>query len=90
MMILVEMQLRDMPEAEAACQFVTQVMPGVLERVQRFLLFAFVASDGDPDRSVPPIGTDVGLDYLYGEQMRIIGLKPDDLRQLLPNCFGDP
>ena len=36
--VLVEMQLGDMPEAQAAGQFVTEIMPGVLQGVHGLLL----------------------------------------------------
>ena len=79
MMILVKMQFRDMPEAQTGGQFVTQVMPGMFQRAQRFFLLLFVSADGHPHSGVAPVGADVGLDDLYCQQPRIVCFKTDNL-----------
>src|SRR5437867_5928874 len=68
MVILMEMQLRDMPETEPAGQFMTQIMPRVFEGRQRFALFPFVSPDGYPHRSMAPIRTDMRFDHFHREQ----------------------
>src|SRR5689334_20927481 len=72
-MVLLKMQFRDMPETESSGQFVTQVMPGVVERRERFLLLVLGAGDGYPHGSVPPVMADLRLDDFYRQQARIAG-----------------
>src|SRR6476469_1554696 len=43
--VLVEMQLGNMPEAQSAGQLMAQVVPGVLQGIQRLLLFPVCAPD---------------------------------------------
>ena len=86
---MLKMQLRDMPEAEPHREFVTQIMPGMVERGERFTLLALVAADSDPDVGMAAVGGDVDLDYIDGEEARVVGFETDDLGEFLADGFGD-
>jgi hypothetical protein len=87
--VLVEVELRDMPEAEAGGQLVTEIMPGMVEGRHRLLLLPFGAAAGHPYGSMPPIRTDVRIDHFDRQESRVFGFEPDDLGQLLPHRLGD-
>ncbi len=87
--VLLEMQLGDVPEAQAAGQFVTQKMPGVFEGVERFFLLALVPADGDADMGMAAVHTDVNFADFDGQKPRVGGFKADDFGKLLADGFGD-
>ncbi len=76
-----------MPEAEAGGEFVAKEVAGVVEGGHRLPLLLFAPADGHFDGRMAAIGRDMGLDDLDREQTRVLGLKPNDLSEFLPNRF---
>jgi len=90
MAILVEMELRDMPEGEAVGKLVSEIMAGVIEGGHGFSLLLLAPASGDPDGRMPPIGAYVSVHNLDGHEARIFGFEADDLGKLLPERLGHP
>src|SRR6478752_5395202 len=52
--VLGEVQLGNMPEFESGREFVAEIVPGVVERGQRFLLFPLGSAHRDAHRRMTP------------------------------------
>ncbi len=79
-----------MPEAQTAGQFVTQIMPGVVQSIQGQLLFPFIAADSHPDVGMPAVGADLHFGYFDGQQPRVSRFESDDFGEFFADRFGDP
>ena len=88
--IQLEMQLRNMPEAQACRQLVTQIMPGVIQGGQGLFLAAFVARQTHLDMGVPAVRADVGLGNRDLEKAGVIQLETDEFGEFLLNGYRDP
>src|SRR5579871_363727 len=85
-----KVQLRHLPQVEAPCQLVTQVMPGVVESGQRRLFLRLAPPNADAHVRVPQIGSHLDVGHIDGGQPRVIQLKRDQLRQFLANRLRNP
>jgi hypothetical protein len=88
--VVLKMQLRDMPEAQADTQFVPQIMPRVIERIQGFPLLALLPSYGYANPRMASIRADVHVRNVYISKPRVIQFEPNDLDQFLPNRLRYP
>ena len=79
-----------MPEAQPGGQFMPKVVAGVLEGGHGFPLLPVGPAKGHLNGGVPAIGADVGIHDFDGEQAGVLGLKADDLGELLPDGFRYP
>jgi hypothetical protein len=87
--ILLEMELWDVPQTEPGGQFVTQIMPGVVQSGQGIPLSPVVARQRHLDMGIPAIGAHVDFRDGDFQEARIVQLEPDDFSQLLLNRHGD-
>ena len=86
--IQLEMQLRNVPEAQPDSELVTQIMPGMLEGGQGSLLPPLIASQDNPDIRVTPVLADLNLGNVHVEETGVVQLKTDDFRQFLADRLG--
>lgn len=89
MAVLLEVQLRNMPERQPRRQFVPQETARMVERSQRLSLLALVTADCDFDSGVPRIRTDVDVSYIDCGKTRIVHFKTDDFRELFAHGLGN-
>ena len=65
-------------------------MAGVLEGGHGLPLFALGAADGDLDVGVAAVRADMHFHHFDGQEARVFGFEPDNLRKLFPDRFRDP
>jgi len=82
------MQLGSVPEAQPDGQFVTQIVPGMVERGQGSLLPPIIAPQGNPDIRVTPILAYLYLVNIHVEQAGVVQFKTNDLSQFLADRLG--
>ena len=76
--ILLEMQIRDMPEVQPDSQFVTQIMPGVVERRDALPLPALISPCRHLDVGMPAIVAEVDLGNVRVGHSGIVHFESDE------------
>ena len=84
-----KVQLGNMPEAEPKSQFMTQITTGMFEGGEGLPLLALAAPQPDANGGMAAIHADVHRLHVDGEEPRVVGLKPDNLGELLADGLGD-
>jgi hypothetical protein len=85
--ILLEMQFRDVAETQTGGQFVTQIMPGVLQSGQRIPLLPLLPTQSDSDVGVPAIGADVDLRDRHIPEPGVVQFEADQFGKFLADSF---
>jgi len=88
--VALEMEFRHKPETQADAQFVTQIMPGMIQRAEGLFLLPFVAFHSDFDMHMPPVGAYVDLGDIHVQHPWVLHFEGNDLGQFLANGLGNP
>ena len=81
------MQLGDVPELKAGCQFAPEVAAGVVQGCKCLILLVIFAADGDFNGGVPGIGADVDLGNVDLSETGVVHFKPNDFSEFFAYGF---
>lgn len=86
--IRLEMEIGNMPEAQADAKLMTQIMPRMIEGLDSLALLPFLAADGHADAGITAIRADVDICDLDVQEPGIVHFEGNKLREFFANCFG--
>ena len=86
--IRLEMQIGNIPEAQADSKLMTQIMPRMVKSIEGLLLLPLLAADGNADAGITAIRTDVDVGDFDIQKPGIVQFEGNEFRQFFANGFG--